>query len=237
MKILHLSDTHIHAISNNDSLEQRLNCIEKMDHKIIITGDITDDGTKEQYDVASKILSPFNDRIYLDPGNHDYGVIGSFYTEEAAKRFDDFAKDNFISKNPLVHHLDGVTLIILNSNLKTSDPFDFACGEIGRGQLFALKEILDNPSVKDSIKIVCLHHHPFIHNDPTMELLDVKNFLRTIYGKIDILLFGHKHLSGKWINQVGCRLVLASGATFQDPFAWEITIEGNKIFCEEVSIT
>ena len=236
MKFLHLSDTHIHAINNNDELQKRLDYIQREypEHNVILTGDVTDDGSKEQYEIASKILDP---RWYLCPGNHDYGVIGSFYSEEAAERFDFFARDDFIGKMPLVYHpAEGVIFICLNSNLKTPDPFDFACGEIGFGQTFNLKEILANPSIKDSVKIVCLHHHPFIHGDPAMELQDAKDFIRAIYGKVDILLFGHKHEKGRWHNKAGCRLVLASGATFQESFAWEVTVEDGNIFSQEVPI-
>jgi 3',5'-cyclic AMP phosphodiesterase CpdA len=242
MKILHISDTHFHAIANNDALLRRFTYIQSNypDHKIIITGDITDDGTEEQYAIASRILKPFKGRLFFCPGNHDYGTLGSVYTEEAARRFDEFAKvfneGAFIDKVPLVFKIENVQIILLNSNLKTGNPLDFACGEIGKGQLKILRKILKENLPKDSVRIICLHHHPFIHSDPTMKLLDAEDFVRVIYGKTDILLFGHKHEQAQWLNKVGCKFVLASGALFEGLTAKEITIDGIGISVASVPI-
>jgi len=242
MKILHISDTHFHAIANNDALLQRFTYIQSnySDHKIIITGDVTDDGTKEQYAIASRILEPFKGRLFFCPGNHDYGILGIFYNEEAARRFDEFAaafnEGGFIDKVPLVFDVENVQIILLNSNLKTEDPSDFSCGEIGKGQLKILKKILKENLPEGSVRIVCLHHHPFIHSDPTMKLLDAKDFVRAIKGKIDILLFGHKHQQAQWANKIGCKFVLASGALFEESVAKEITINGIDISIASVPI-
>ncbi len=168
--------------------------------------------------------------MFFCPGNHDYGTLGSVYTEEAARRFDEFAtvfnEGGFIDKVPLVFKIENVQMILLNSNLKTENPFDFACGEIGKGQLKILKKILKENLPKESVRIIYLHHHPFIHSDPTMKLLDAEDFVRVIYGKTDILLFGHKHIQAQWLTSVGCKFVLASGALFEGLTAKEITIDG-----------
>jgi 3',5'-cyclic AMP phosphodiesterase CpdA len=242
MKLLHISDTHIRG-DGDEELRKRFALIQQFEGKIILTGDVTDDGSEEQYGVASNLLQSLRERLYLCPGNHDYGWQGILYSEDAAKRFDQFCGQTFVGQTPYigqiprVSFLEDAVLISLNSCLETANPFDFACGQIGAGQLIALKNILNDPIVRSgATKILCLHHHPFIHGDPTMELLDARDFLRTIYRKVDILLFGHKHVKGRWENKAGCTLVLASGATFQEPFAWQITIEQNKIFSEEVPI-
>ena len=242
MKLLHISDTHFHAIANNDALLRRFTYIQSnyTDHKIIITGDVTDDGTKKQYAIASRILKPFKGRVFFCPGNHDYGILGIFYAEKAARRFDEFAtafnEGRFINKVPLVFKIENVQIILLNSNLKTEDPSDFSCGEIGKGQLKILKKILKESLPKESVRIVCLHHHPFIHSDPTMKLLDAKDFVRAIRGKIDILLFGHKHLQAQWVNKIGVKFVLASGALFEESVAKEVTIEGTDVSVASVPI-
>jgi len=242
MKILLISDTHFHAIASNDALLRRLTYIQShyTDHKIIITGDVTDDGTKKQYAVASRILKPFKGRLFFCPGNHDYGVLGNFYNEKAAKRFDEFAtafnEGRFINKVPLVFKIENIQIILLNSNLKTKDPTDFACGEIGKGQLRVLRKILKESLPQGSVRIICLHHHPFIHSDPTMKLLDAKDFVRAIKGKIDILLFGHKHEQAQWLNKIGCKFVLASGALFEESIAKEITVDGIDISVTSVPV-
>ncbi len=242
MKILHISDTHFHAIANNDALLRRFTYIQSnyRDHKIIITGDVTDDGTKKQYAIASRILDPFKGRLFFCPGNHDYGVLGTFYSEKAAKRFDEFAEafneGRFINKVPWVLKVGNVQIILLNSNLKTEDPTDFGCGEIGKVQLRVLRKILKESLPLGSVRIICLHHHPFIHSDPTMKLLDAKDFVRAIKGKTDILLFGHKHQQAQWLNKIGCKFVLASGALFEESVAKEITIDGIDISVASVPV-
>jgi 3',5'-cyclic AMP phosphodiesterase CpdA len=242
MKILHISDTHFHAIANNDALLRRFTYIQSNypDHKIIITGDVTDDGTKGQYAIASRILEPFKGRLFFCPGNHDYGIFGNFYSEEAAKMFDEFAvafnEGAFIDKVPLVFKIENIQIILLNSNLKTEDLSDFACGEIGKSQLKILRGILKESLPEGSVRIICLHHHPFIHSDPTMKLLDARNFVRAIRGKADILLFGHKHKQAQWVNKIGVKFVLASGALFEESVAKEIIINGIDISVASVPV-
>lgn len=241
-RFLHLSDPHYHAIANNDALFIRNSYIREHypEHKIVMPGDITDDGTKEQYAIAKDNLYPFKDRIYLCPGNHDYSIMGEFYQKEAAERFEEFAKefgkDGFINKIPVVYAPENVLIIFLNSNTETESPFDFACGRIGPTQLELLKNILDDPQYKDFVKMLFDHHHPWMHSDPTMKLLDADDLLRIIYGKVDLFGFGHRHVHQRWEGKAGMRYALAAGAMFQEMTADEITIEGKEISIKEVPI-
>lgn len=63
-------------------------------------------------------------------------------------------------------------LIALDTNLETEHPFDFACGEIGTKQLAVLATILSDPTATNMIKMLFFHHHPFMFNNPFMELKD-----------------------------------------------------------------
>ena len=69
-----------------------------------------------------------------------------------------------------------------------------------------------------------------------MKLLDAKDFVKAIKGKIDILLFGHKHEQTQWLNKIGCKFVLASGALFEESIAKEITIDGIDISVASVPV-
>ena len=142
MKFIHLSDLHIHS-SNDDNakLIESLKYISDTypEHKLIITGDITDDGAPRQYENAYELLKSFIGRIYICPGNHDFGAAGNFYSEERARHFDQslaipldqggtFKGDCTPVVNIVKDGSSTAMLIALDSNLETQSPFDFACG-------------------------------------------------------------------------------------------------------------
>lgn len=250
MKFIHLSDLHIHTHeADNKEITATLNFIVKTypDHYLIVTGDLVDDGAKAQYKNAFAMLQVFKDRIFICPGNHDFGAAGNFYSEERAQRFDrvlsvplnqggTFKGDS----TPVVHVLkDGTTnvmLIALDSNLETEHPFDFACGEIGELQLRSLKTILSVDSNPATTKILFFHHHPFMVNNPFMELKDARQLASTVFGRVDLILFGHKHEMKQWENTWGTKYILASDNSPGKTFAKEITIEGANVSVAPVKI-
>ena len=249
MKFIHLSDLHIRS-SNDDNKEliDRLNFISDTypEHRIVITGDITDDGAPKQYDNAYNLLKPFTDRIYICPGNHDFGAMGNFYSEERARHFDQklanplkqggtFKGDFTPVVNVVKDATSTVMLIALDSNLETQNPFDFACGEIGAFQLQALDTILST-APRNVIKAVFFHHHPFIVNDPFMMLKDAEALTRTIYGRTDIVLFGHKHEMKQWGSRWGTKFMLASDNSPNKDFAKEISVDNGNISVAPIPI-
>lgn len=137
MKYLHLSDLHIHTCDgDNKDASSMLKFVSKKypDHHLIVTGDITDGGTAAQFDNALALLEPFKNRIFICPGNHDFGAAGNFYSHERALRFDRILAEQLDQggafkgdSTPVVNVLrDGDTealLIALDSNLETEHPF------------------------------------------------------------------------------------------------------------------
>jgi 3',5'-cyclic AMP phosphodiesterase CpdA len=250
MKFLHLSDLHFHqAEKDNIEATDMLNFVQHMypTHNLIITGDIVDDGHADHYDLAAKALKPFDGRIFICPGNHDYGAAGNFYSLERAKRFDEYLSiplhqgGTFTGdRTPVVNVLKdadaSVMLIALNTNLNTEHPFDFACAAVGEDQLAALHTILSARSAVAMTKILFFHHHPFMHTDPFMRLLDGRELFRCIYAKVDIILFGHRHVMEEWNNMNRLRLVLASDSSPGKDYAREITVEGDLIQVAKVRI-
>lgn len=250
MKILHISDLHFHRSKNdNRAITKTLKFIgEKYpDHYIIITGDIVDDGDARQYDNAYDALKQFMGRIFIVPGNHDFGALGNLYSRERAKRFDEklsiplnqgstFLADNKPVVNVIKDKSDSALLVGLDTNLETEHPWDFACGKIGSTQLKSLATILDNVTVPEMKKIVFFHHHPFMHNNPFMELKDAKKLPPVVYNKVDVILFGHKHEMKNWKNIWGAQFVLASDNSPGKEHAGEITIENGNISMNFVKI-
>lgn len=250
MKFLHLSDLHIHS-NNRDNVEviSMLKFISEHypDHRLIITGDITDDGAVEQYKKAKELLKPFLDKIFICPGNHDFGAAGDFYSYERAIRFDEnlakplnqggtFKGDSTPVVNVLRDGTTEIMLIALDSNLETQDLFDFACGEIGESQLSSLHTLLASPQSQGMLKVLFFHHHPFIINDPFMELKDAQALARTVYGRIDLIFFGHKHEMNQWERRWGTKYMLASDNSPGKQFAKEVDINVAGISVTSVPI-
>jgi 3',5'-cyclic AMP phosphodiesterase CpdA len=248
IRILHLSDLHFHGEgARNTAIVTRLDRIAKdySEHHILVTGDITDDGNEAQYRNAQAALRPFRGRAFLVPGNHDYGPFGSFYDEACAERFDQYLATPFdlptFSQGPVPSvtiretPTEKVLLVGLNSNRRTVDPFDFACGEIGEAQRERLAQILSNPAFGEHIKIVTLHHHPFYHNI-FLRLLDADQFMRIIYSRAEVLAFGHKHVAGLWQEAPGIPWILAAEDSPGRPTVREIAIEAKQIRVRDVPV-
>jgi 3',5'-cyclic AMP phosphodiesterase CpdA len=251
MKFIHIGDLHLHRnASDNVAAASLLNFIYQNypEHKLIVTGDIADDGDEEQFDQAYEALAPFKGRIFISPGNHDFGAAGNFYSKERAERFDrklsiplqqggTFTGDATPVVNLLMDDYDKVILIALDTNLETESPFDFACGEVGERQMSFLKTVLADLSLADRTKILFFHHHPFIYNDPFMELKDARELMRTIYQKVDIVCFGHRHVSNLWKNINGIQYVLASDNSPGKDWAREIDIAQKVVTVTDIRIS
>ena len=249
MKFIHLSDLHFHRHSiNNQKANAVLNYVK--DHypesHLIVTGDIVDDGHPDQYYNAFEALAPFMGRVFIAPGNHDFGAAGNFFSDERARRFDEYLSiplkqgGTFMGdQTPVVNVLrEGdteVMLIALDTNLETEHPFDFACGQVGERQLAALKTLLST-SPPDLPKIVFCHHHPFIHNNPFMELTDARFLMRALYNRVNVLCFGHKHVSSRWEKLNGIQFVLAADNAPGKDYAREISVIGKEISVSDILV-
>lgn len=248
MKFIHISDLHFHK--NEKDNENVLNLLKTIknnypNHNLVITGDIADDGHSEQFENAYQALAPFKGKIFIVPGNHDFGAAGNFYSRERAQRFDEMLSarldqgGTFTGDNtPVVHVLEEggsrVMLIALDTNLETDHPFDFACGAVGDEQLSGLKTILANAERANMVRMLFFHHHPFVHGNPFMELKDAQPLIRAIYNRVDVMMFGHKHVTEKWENLCGIQYVLAADNSPGKDWAREITVEGMDISMEPV---
>lgn len=252
IRLLHISDLHIHGDAQRDEpVARALSSIAERyrTHHLVVTGDIVDDGEATQLRAAYELLSPFAGRISLCPGNHDVGVLGNFYSPDAAQRYDELLALP-LGQGPFAGPASGPTvdvlvdpedadnralLIGLDSTLATVDPLDFARGEIGSVQLSELEGLLTSEAALSMTRVVYLHHHPFL-DDPFLALGDADRLLDVLAYRADLVLFGHEHRAQRWRDHRGIAELLAADTLRDGQVAWEIAIGArDSLFAVEIS--
>ncbi|MFH0900738.1 MAG: metallophosphoesterase [Pseudomonadota bacterium] len=244
MRILHISDLHIGSGAHEldragelvDIITRRYADGEKP--VVVITGDVVNDGREEQFITAARILEQLEEEgfdVHPVPGNHDYGWDGM---HAEAKRFGLFKKHLIGWRRvtyPDVIEYGDCLLIMLNSMKAEAGFWDglLADGELGTRQTNELGDILQlaQESRRNGQRVVaCLHHHPFLFPDDNVFesaremvshwLKDGDALMRTIRGRVDVLLFGHEHrhidFHEKWpdfYGTLGIPCVLSCGST------------------------
>lgn len=213
IEIFHVSDLHFGKCdSQNRRSESLLGGISRQfpftvndNRYLLVTGDVTDHGKKEEYERATQALLPFADRVFVTPGNHDYGSLwGTDYSERKAQYFDDpFAKGlgfthSFFDKKVYIHLLqdqsDHWPLMILGLNSCAKEGLsDFAQGEVGEDQRGELAKKLAQYD-SQTPKLLFLHHIPnkAAEWEWIMTLRDWDELMAVVRGRVDVLAFGHQ---------------------------------------------
>lgn len=228
MNIIHISDLHYGATGEKTEklVDKIINHYKEIEVKplIINTGDLVEDGKKWQMRKCKKILNRLIDEgfeMLICPGNHDIKNNGYLPIIKGLKRFDEYFaellpansnfyghEDNNLLDFPIVNNYNEFYFIGLDSNEKQRGIG--AKGELGSAQLRELNETIEEIRIANlrAKIIVYLHHNPFRYNInlpwlfdyENMKLIKRKQFLETIKGKIDVLLFGHAHWYDRLVN-------------------------------------
>ncbi len=189
MKILHISDLHINTLANDKSIEKTAHLFRHIsglafDH-LVITGDITDNGTDEEFEIFRELLSNYKlldaGRTTAIIGNHD--IFGGIQRADDILAFPercrmtDFTTRQFLLQKtvpelfencreqspvyPFIKEIKNTAFCALNSCIPYSafkNPFA-SNGCINDEQYNVLYEkLLD---IQDSGKniVILLHHH------------------------------------------------------------------------------
>jgi 3',5'-cyclic AMP phosphodiesterase CpdA len=183
--IAQISDLHCWSMYFRSALaEEMLAEVNGLDPDIVVvTGDLTDMGLRDEYDQARALLDRIEcDRMLIVPGNHDARNVGEVHFEAL-----------FGSRSPEIR-IDGVHLIGLDS----SEP-DLDSGRVGREKYRWLEERFGEPS---EFKIVAIHHHlvpvPGTGRERNI-VADAGDLLRVLTESgVDLVLCGHKHVPNVW---------------------------------------
>lgn len=175
-RIVQISDTHFGGSEFSRKVYE-LACkkITSFSPDVVVhAGDITSDGLASSYVAAEAGLGKIGAPLFVVPGARDgYHVGGELYYEY------------FSSENKKIGRLN----LIWADSVK----FDESEGYIGRRQL---KEITGS-IVPGMINVVVFHHHivpvPYTRERDVLE--DAGDVLKTLCGKVDIILNGSRHIA------------------------------------------
>jgi len=187
---IQISDSHIDDEKNvwgTDS-QNNLNSIVKSIsirnyNALIISGDLTHNGTASSYSLFKKIIKPINSNLSILPGNHDNKLnLFSAFSE---------------------HYLSKLTIadweIISIDSVQESKTSGFI--KINELELLTANIL---SSTKKFI-VLCLHHPPISMKsnwDDKKSLENSDNFFNTIdkFSKIKAVIWGHAHQGSEFIR-------------------------------------
>jgi 3',5'-cyclic-AMP phosphodiesterase len=188
LRIAQVTDLHLFAESDQcllgmptlrsfNTLIAQLQQIQPRPDLLLLTGDLSQDGTAESYQRLQTLLRPLGIPTYWLPGNHDD-------VEVMERALTEFHPDKSF-------RCGGWQFILMNSQVP-------GCvhGEFSRESLDWLDRQLDqNPDVPT---LISFHHPPFLVNSTWLDTSALQNtpeFLEIVdrYPQIKLVVFGHIH--------------------------------------------
>lgn len=190
IQIIQVTDTHLYANENTELLgrntSKSLLAVVKLiklkfpkPDLILLTGDLSQDGSQESYLRMAKALKNFTCPIYYLPGNHDcVSTMNSVFSHTHVK-----TTKKIIIGNWGIQILDSVI------DGKVS-------GLINQEEMTQLKQNVQQWHNK--YFLICLHHHPILIGSTWLDQIGLKNrqeFMQTIqvYLNIRLVVCGHVH--------------------------------------------
>lgn len=222
LRLIQISDIHLFADPNRvllgvktresfQALVARLkNEMDKI-NLVMLSGDLSQDGSEVSYVVIADVFKLFRVPIYWVPGNHDnYGVMMQMYPREMMAN-----QKHIILKN---WHI-----ILLNSQKPGAVE-----GYLDASQLEHLKHCLQ--TYPEHYAIIMFHHQPVPVGCSWLDQLGLTNAeefwnLVTTYPKVKAVFFGHVHQEFSQIMRgIACYAVPSTCIQFkpnQDHFGLE----------------
>ena len=150
---------------------------------VVISGDLTSHGFKEEYVLAQRYLAQVEcEAVVVIPGNHDSRNVGYVHFEE-----------RFGSRNSVLR-MNDVTIVSVDS----TEP-DLDNGQIGRGRYGWIEDQFAEPA---TLRIFVLHHHllPVPGTGRERNIVnDAGDAIECLQrAGVDLVLSGHKHVPYAW---------------------------------------
>jgi len=190
LRVLQLTDTHLFAaqgqslmgVTTQDSLSTVVDYISHLlpvPDLLLLTGDLSQDGTPESYAQLVNLLTPLNIPVYWLPGNHD-----QFETLERSLQGPLFKSDK-------AFNYQSWRFLLLNSQIPEDVP-----GRLSQDTLDWLHNQLEtHPNQPTTI---ALHHPPLMVNTKWLDSSALQNpddLFNIIdrFPQVKLVLFGHIH--------------------------------------------
>jgi len=225
--IAHISDLHCsraHSGKTGFNPGKLASCIMEINklkpNVVIVTGDLTMFGFKDDYNLAKKYLSKIKAPMIVIPGNHDSRYCGYDYFDE------------YFGHRDTSIELPGISIIGIDTSVPDLDE-----GHIGRGKLGVLVDKLEKMP-KTNCKIVAMHHHLVAVPKTGRErstITDAGDVLEAfVKSGVDLILCGHRHAPYSWfINNVA---IVNAGSASAIKLRANIPNSYNIIYVENNSI-
>jgi len=196
MKLVHLSDIHIHreSIEGADPIDSFQRCLAHVEKHfadadaIVVTGDLTHDGETASYQRLKSLLAGSPLKLHLLLGNHDHrGRFRSTFVDHPAD------ESGFVQ---YVADAGGHRLVMLD----TSEPGTHA-GHLCEKRLAWLSDRLHDARRDAMPVLLFMHHNPVavgIWAADVLNLIDdtgIRNLLRQNRDTVRHIFFGHTHYS------------------------------------------
>ncbi|MBY9068003.1 metallophosphoesterase [Hyphomonas sp. WL0036] len=190
MKLAHLADLHF-GRENRDALSAAAGIIRELDvDAIVVSGDLTQRGKREEFQAAQEWLSKFSAPVLSIPGNHDTPLLN--LPARAADAFGRYERYFGGLTRPL--QLDGVSIRGLNTSRGWQARMNWAEGSVNLDDLDAA--IGPPDACEGEVRIVACHH-PFQSPEKaslqTATRRGAEASARLAASPVQILLTGHVH--------------------------------------------
>ncbi len=188
-RILHISDVHTGTAEQTQLQAALPGLIAELDPELVLmTGDLTHRGTREQHARAAAFLRRLEQPIVVIPGNHD---IPPWSIRRFTRTWQEFDRE-WPEREP-VHRTDTMLVIGLNS----VRPYRHQSGAISSEQLARTQQLL-NEAPEEALRVVAVHHHllgaPWRAWKPPLSRR--KRVLATLVGAgAELIVAGHVHQS------------------------------------------
>ena len=195
MLVAHITDTHITTPGNLfygivdtavclERAVAALNCLDPPPDLTVITGDLVDGGTPDEYAHLRSLLRPLRMPVFVIPGNHD--------AREPMREA--FASDGYLPRQDFLHY------VIEDHALRIVALDTLVPGKVGGALCEKRLHWLDRTlaAAPDKPTLVLMHHPPFVTGVDQMDKhgFDGRAALAEIvlrHPQIERILCGHLH--------------------------------------------
>jgi Icc protein len=197
--LAHLSDLHLGRGGAEAQALARVVAAAGEADVVLVTGDLTEGGRATEYEAFRRLTAPISDRLVVLPGNHDRcgddlgpRLMGGVRVDTVRRR--------------------GCTIVRIDSTAPHNRVFWLSHGRLCERVLEEVDAALATAPT-DELIIVALHHHliPLPAEgfwEHVSELLFLPNhtelglgraLLKTVRGRADLVLHGHRHVPRQFV--------------------------------------